>query len=59
MRMEAIIITLMISTPIIVIGTALYFWRQRAASSALRRRRGLQILTSFLLTLRSADLDVE
>lgn len=49
--MGAIMIVLVVSAPVIVIGTALHLWRQRAATTWQRRRRGLFVLLTVLLAL--------
>ena len=57
--MEAFPVVLMVGGPIIVIGTALYLWRQRAPTPALRRRRGLQIAIALIIPLFTFEVYIE
>lgn len=55
-NMDSIVIIMMVSGPVIAIGTALYLWRQRAVTTWERRRRGLLVLASVLSGLLAARI---
>ena len=57
--MDALPIVLMVCGPVIVIGTALYVWRERAPTPSLRRRRGLKVAIGLMLAFLATGQCIE